>query len=203
MTTVSPVHVPRRADPIPSDTIVMAAQAMEELDVGAIPVCDGDKLVGMVTDRDIAVRAVARSLDGSTKLSEVMSGNGRCGTEDQSVEQLLAAMAQAQIRRMPMVDGKRKRVGVVSIGDIAAKDCNDKTGVAESLGDISAQTAPDATADPLLRRGRMVLFNSRTCVVLHRHFTQRCLHWEPERNRRAHVCRHPTKRRDAAHGGAG
>ncbi|MFC5497235.1 CBS domain-containing protein [Caenimonas terrae] len=130
----------------PSDTVMMAAQAMEHLDVGAIPVCDGDKLVGMVTDRDIVLRAVARSLDGSTKLSEVMSREVHCATEGQSVEQVLAAMAQAQIRRMPVVDDKRKLVGIVSLGDIAAKDSADKAGVAQSLGDISAQTAPDRKA---------------------------------------------------------
>jgi CBS domain-containing protein len=143
MTTVSQVMTRGVRTLSPSDTVVMAARAMDELNVGVIPVYDGEKLVGMVTDRDIVVRGVAQSLDGSTRLSEVMSGNVRWVTEDQSVEQVLGAMAQAQIRRMPVVDGKQRLVGIVSIGDIAAKDRNDDVEVAESLGDISSPAAPD------------------------------------------------------------
>jgi len=143
MTTVSKVMTRAVRTLSPADTVVMAAQLMDELDVGVIPVCDGDKLVGMVTDRDIVVRAVARSLDGSTKLSEVMSGDVRCASEEQSADQVLRAMALGQIRRMPVVDGQQRLVGIVSIGDIASKDRNDDADVAESLGDISSPATPD------------------------------------------------------------
>ena len=144
MTTVSQVMTRGVRTLSPTDTVVMAARLMDELNVGVIPVCDGEKLVGMVTDRDIVVRAVAESRDGkSTRLSDVMSTNVRCATEDQPIDQVLGTMAQAQIRRMPVVDAKQRLVGIVTIGDIAAKDRNDGAEVAESLGDISSPAAPD------------------------------------------------------------
>jgi CBS domain-containing protein len=146
MTTVSQVMTRGVRTLSPTDTVVMAAQAMDELNVGVIPVCDGDKLVGMVTDRDIVVRGVAQSLDGGTLLSEVMSANVRCATEDQGIDEVLGAMAKAQIRRMPVVDGRQRLVGIVSIGDIASKERDDDAEVAESLGDISSPAAPDRAA---------------------------------------------------------
>jgi predicted transcriptional regulator len=128
----------------PSDTVARAAQAMDELNVGVIPVCEGDKLVGMVTDRDIIVRGVAQERDiRSTKLADVMSTNVRCAKEDQDVEEVLSQMAETQIRRMPVVDRQDKLVGIVSIGDIADKDPEDEESLAASLGDISSPAQPD------------------------------------------------------------
>ena len=128
----------------PSDTVAKAAQAMDELNVGVIPVCDGDKLVGMVTDRDIVVRGVARGGDmKTTKLADVMSTNVRSAKEDQDVDEVLGQMADAQIRRLPVVDGKQRLVGIVTLGDIADKDPDDSAGVASSLADISSPAKPD------------------------------------------------------------
>jgi CBS domain-containing protein len=147
MTTVSQVMTRGVRTLSPTDTVMMAAQVMDELNVGVIPVCDGEKLVGMVTDRDIVVRGVAQALDGkSTRLSDVMSTHVRCATEDQQVEEVLGTMAEAQIRRMPVVDDKQLLVGIVTIGDIAAKDRDDDAEVADSLGDISSPAAPDRKA---------------------------------------------------------
>ena len=145
MTTVSQVMTRGVRTLSPSDTVLQAAKLMDELNVGVIPVCDGDKLLGMVTDRDIVVRGVAQSLDGSAKLSDVMSANVRCASEGQDVDEVLGAMAKAQIRRMPVVDGKQKLVGIVSIGDIASKDKDkgDQLEVAASLGGISSPAAPE------------------------------------------------------------
>jgi len=131
----------------PQDPVVLAAQAMDELNVGAIPVCEGDKLVGMVTDRDIVVRGVAQARDPQgMKLAEVMSGNVRSAREDEDVDTVLSRMAEAQVRRMPVVDGQQHLVGILSIGDIASKDPDSEEDVALSLGDISEPAEPDRSS---------------------------------------------------------
>lgn len=129
----------------PDDTVVQAARTMDELNVGVIPVCDGDRLVGMVTDRDIVVRGVAmENVDvRSIKLADVMSGHVRCAREEDDVEQVLGEMADAQIRRLPVVDGQQRLVGIVSLGDIAAKDPGDESEMADSLSEISQPAEPD------------------------------------------------------------
>ena len=128
----------------PSDSVVEAARCMDELNVGVIPVCEGEKLVGMVTDRDIVVRGVAQKGEiGSMKLADVMSGHVRCANPDDDVDQVLGEMAEAQIRRLPVVDGNQRLVGIVSLGDIAAKNPDDEVDVAMSLGDISTPAEPD------------------------------------------------------------
>ena len=130
----------------PQDTVVLAAQAMDELNVGVIPVCEGDKLVGMVTDRDIVVRGVAQEADTtSMRLADVMSTNVRCATEDEDVDEVLDEMARNQIRRMPVVDRKAHLVGIITLGDIAAKT-HEEMDVAHSLGDISEPASPDRSS---------------------------------------------------------
>jgi CBS domain-containing protein len=117
---------------------------MDELNVGVIPVCEGEKVVGMVTDRDIVVRGVARKVDTrSMKLVDVMSTDVRCAHEDDDIDQVLGQMAQTQIRRMPVLDRKEQLVGIVSLGDIAAKDPEGEQDIALSLGDISSPAEPD------------------------------------------------------------
>jgi CBS domain-containing protein len=128
----------------PSDSVVEAAKAMDELNVGVIPICEGEKLVGMVTDRDIVVRGLARDLDGkTTRLADVMSTSVRTVHEDDDVDEVLSQMADSQIRRLPVVDQEDRLVGIVSLGDIAAKDPDDEADVAMSLGDISSPAEPD------------------------------------------------------------
>jgi CBS domain-containing protein len=120
----------------PGDSVVRAAQLMEELNVGAIPVCEGQRLVGMLTDRDIVVRGVALGLGGQgATLAEIMSRDVKSCLEEESVDDVLNTMSIHQIRRMPVVDKKQQLVGIVSLGDIAARvrDLH----VAESLGEIS------------------------------------------------------------------
>ena len=139
MTTVADVMTRGVRSMNPSDPVVLAAQAMDELNVGVIPVCEGEKLVGMVTDRDIVVRGVAQEADPkSLKLADVMSTNVRCAMEDEDVDDVLSEMADSQIRRMPVVDQKQRLVGIVSLGDIADKDPEDEVDVATSLADISS-----------------------------------------------------------------
>jgi CBS domain-containing protein len=144
MTMVSDVMTRDVRTMKPTDSVVDAARCMDELNVGVIPVCDGDKLVGMVTDRDIVVRGVAQQGELKTmKLADVMSGHVRCAREADDVDQVLSEMADAQIRRMAVVDGNQKLVGIVSLGDIAAKNPDDEVDVAMSLGDISTPAEPD------------------------------------------------------------
>ena len=144
MTTVADVMTRGVRTMAPSDTIVQAAQAMDELNVGVIPVCEGQKLVGMVTDRDIVVRGVAQEVDPKTmKLADVMSTNVRCAREDDDIDGVLSEMASTQIRRMPVVDGRDQLVGIVTLGDIAAKDIGDEEELAVSLSDISSPAEPD------------------------------------------------------------
>lgn len=144
MTTVADVMTRGVRTMAPSDTVVQAAQAMDELNVGVIPVCEGQKLVGMVTDRDIVVRGVAQEGDPKTlKLADVMSTNVRCAREDDDIDDVLSEMASTQIRRMPVVDGRERLVGIVTLGDIAAKDIGDEEDLAVSLSDISSPAEPD------------------------------------------------------------
>ena len=120
----------------PSDSVIRAAQAMEELNVGAVPVCDGQRLVGMLTDRDIVVRGVAQGMaDVDTKVSEIMSREVKWCLQDQPVDEVLGVMSQHQIRRMPVVDAQHQLVGIVSVGDIATKA--EESPVADLLSEIS------------------------------------------------------------------
>ena len=143
MTTVADVMTRGVKTLSPSDTVVQAAKAMAELNVGSIPVCDGRKLQGIVTDRDIAVRVVAQGLDAqATKLSEIMSTGVHWTGEGQDVEEALQEMASRQIRRLPVVDADKQLVGILSIGDIATRGANDEAAVGESLSEISEPARP-------------------------------------------------------------
>ncbi len=103
----------------PNATLQEAAEKMEALDVGPLPVCDGDRLVGMITDRDIAVRAVADGRDpGSTTVDDVMSRDPVTLTPDQSVDDAIQIVREHNVRRVPVVQDGRP-VGIVSIGDLA------------------------------------------------------------------------------------
>ena len=147
MTTVAEVMTRDVRTLGPDDSVVDAARCMDELNVGVIPVCQGEKLVGVVTDRDIVVRGVAQQGSvGSMKLADVMSAHVRCAHEDDELDRVLSEMAEAQIRRMPVVDGNGRLIGIVSLGDIAAKNPEDEADVAMSLGDISSPAEPDRSA---------------------------------------------------------
>ena len=126
----------------PSDTLQSAAQAMEALDIGSVPVCDGQRLVGMVTDRDIAIRAIAQGLPAqSTTVSQVMSGDVKWCYEDQTVEEATYLMQQAQIRRLPVVDRDKRLVGMLALGDVSVKA--DAAQAASALQGISNPSEPD------------------------------------------------------------
>src|SRR5688572_23802737 len=101
----------------PDDTIQAAARIMAEIDAGVLPVAEGEKLVGMITDRDIAIRAVAQGQGPDSRVSDVMSDEVLFCYEDDDTEDVLDNMAEQQIRRMPVVDREQQLVGIISIGD--------------------------------------------------------------------------------------
>lgn len=106
----------------PNATLRRAAQLMQELDVGALPVCRGNVLVGMVTDRDITIRGVAAGLSPDTaRVSEVMTDELQFCTVDQDTEEVMRTMGGAQVRRLPVVNLDKELVGIVSIGDLALR----------------------------------------------------------------------------------
>lgn len=109
----------------PSHTIRDASHMMAELDVGAIPVSDKDQLVGMITDRDIALRAVALGLGPDTKIREVMSPNVLYCFEDQDVEDVAQNMGDIQVRRLPVLNREKRLVGIISLGDLAKPETSD------------------------------------------------------------------------------
>jgi CBS domain-containing protein len=144
MTTVADLMTPEPITIGPHDSVQRAAQLMDELNVGSLPVCHGDRLLGIVTDRDITVRATAAGLDpATTEVDLVMSDRVRCCSHLQSAADVLRLMASVQIRRLPVLDDDDKLVGIVSLGDLAARQ---PEGVQDTLRRISTPSEPDRAA---------------------------------------------------------
>ena len=114
----------------PSQTIREAALRMLECDIGALPVGEHDRLVGMLTDRDIAVRAVAVGLSPDTPISEVMSRDVKYYFDNEELKDVASNMGAVQVRRMPVVDRDKRLVGIVSLGDVAVCEKPQTTGKA-------------------------------------------------------------------------
>ena len=103
----------------PDQTAREAANFMLNSDAGSIPVTEGDRLIGMITDRDIAVRGVALGHGPDTPVSEIMTSGIICAREDDSVEDVASKMSEAQVRRLPVIDDSEKLIGIVSLGDLS------------------------------------------------------------------------------------
>ena len=130
----------------PHESLQRAAQIMDELNVGVLPAGHGDQLEGMVTDRDIVVRAVSAGLPvDSTPVSEVMSTNVQWCYEDEDIEDVMDRMRDVQIRRVPVKDRQEHLVGMVSLGDIATKSA-DEDEVKDTLEGISQPSQPDRSS---------------------------------------------------------
>jgi CBS domain-containing protein len=106
----------------PEQSIQKAAQCMCDMDVGALPVAENDRLVGMVTDRDITVRAVALGKSVNTPVREVMSTDVRYCFEDEMVSDVADNMADQQVRRLPVLNRSKRLVGILTIGDLAVSE---------------------------------------------------------------------------------
>lgn len=125
----------------PDSSIRDAAKKMAKLDVGALPVCDGERLVGMVTDRDIAVRAVAEGRDpDTTTVRDCMSPKIVYCFEDQSLDEARQVMEEKQIRRLPVISRDKQLVGILAIGDLAIKT-DEVRQLGETLQEISQPAA--------------------------------------------------------------
>lgn len=117
------------------DNVYEVAVKMKELNVGAIPIVDNEKLVGMITDRDIVLRCVAEKHPASSKVEDIMSSHLVTVTRDAEAREAARLMAEHQIRRLPVVEGE-KLVGIVSLGDFAVRHLTDDQ-AGEALTDIS------------------------------------------------------------------
>jgi CBS domain-containing protein len=103
----------------PDVSIQEAARMMAELDAGVLPVSDGQRLLGMITDRDIAVRAVAQGKGPDAKVRDAMTTDVKYCFEDQQVNEVARNMAEIKVQRLPVMDRDKRLVGIVSLGDIA------------------------------------------------------------------------------------
>ena len=122
----------------PGDDLRSAAQLMEKKDFGMVPVGQNDRLVGMLSDRDITIRAVARGLaPDKCKVRDVMTKDVKYVYEDESVADVSRNMSQLQVRRLPVLNRDKRLVGIVSLGDLALKEPKP---AADALHEISQHT---------------------------------------------------------------
>lgn len=125
----------------PDDSLQHAAQLMRDLNIGALPACNGKRLVGMITDRDITIRAVAEGQSpSSARVADVMSSEVSWCFADQTVDDVLQQMGNQQIRRIPVINRNMELVGVVSLGDLSSVEGVDTD---HTLEEISAPLPPD------------------------------------------------------------
>ena len=120
----------------PDATIADAAKSMRDGDFGMMPVGEDDRMIGAISDRDIAVRAIAAGLDGNAKVRDVMSDGVCWAYDDEPVQRAAEIMAEKQIRRLPIVNRDKRLVGIVSLGDIAVERTEQKP-AARALNAIS------------------------------------------------------------------
>ena len=114
----------------PGQSIREVAKIMDDIDAGAVPVGENDRLVGMITDRDIAIRAVAAGKGPDTPVRDVMSKDVKYVFDDEDLEHVAQNMADIQVRRLPVVNRDKRLVGIISIGDVAQKEDTRTTGEA-------------------------------------------------------------------------
>jgi CBS domain-containing protein len=133
----------RHTEVVPSDFVLRdAALKMQQFDVGTLPIKDGDRLVGMLTDRDITVRAIAEGRDPTkTQVREVMTPQVVYCFEDQDVSEVAKVMQEKQIRRLPILNREKRLVGIVSLGDLAVHSGKEKL-VSKTIKEVSEPAEP-------------------------------------------------------------
>ncbi len=132
----------------PDQTIREAATAMCECDTGVLPIGENDRLIGMITDRDIAIRAVAEGKGPDTRIRDVMSPDVKYCYEDDDVDEVARNMAEIQVRRLPVLSREKRLVGIVALGDLACgRDTSDEattalSGISRAGGQHSQSAEP-------------------------------------------------------------
>jgi len=125
----------------PNDSLKDAAEKMRTLNVGPLPVCDGDRLKGIITDRDIVVRAVSQGMDpNNTRVSQAMTGELEYVYEDEDISKVARKMKDEQLRRILVVNRDKRLVGIVSLGDLAEAMSTEEAG--KTLESISEPSQP-------------------------------------------------------------
>ena len=119
----------------PTESIRNVAKIMAKIDAGSLPVGENDRLVGMITDRDIAIRAVAQGKAPTTKVRDIMSEEVLYCYDDQDLDEVAKNMSEMKIRRLPVVNREKRLVGIISLGDLARNEDAGKTG--ETVSHIS------------------------------------------------------------------
>jgi CBS domain-containing protein len=114
----------------PDDTLKDAAQAMAALGVGLLPVTDNDRLVGMISDRDIAIRGIGMGRGPEGRVGDVMTADVKYCYDDQDLEEVSANMGEIQVRRLPVLNRNKQLVGIIALGDIALIQGGNGTGAA-------------------------------------------------------------------------
>lgn len=126
----------------PDQSIADAAKLMAELDTGVLPVATDERLVGMITDRDIAIRAVAQGRAPDTRVQDVMTRDVKYCYEDEDVDAVVRNMSDIQIRRLPVMSRDKRLVGIIALGDIATTGMARKAG--KALEGVSQSGKPKA-----------------------------------------------------------
>ncbi len=119
----------------PDQPVQQAASFMLNADAGSIPVTDGGRLIGMITDRDIAVRGVAKGYGPDTPVRELMTDDVICARADDDIDDIAAKMSDAQVRRLPVIGSDERLCGIVSLGDLSRNA--DQDAASEALEGIS------------------------------------------------------------------
>lgn len=132
---ISEVMTPNPKTVKPTDSLQTAAQIMRDEDTGVVPVVEEGRVTGMLTDRDIVIRAIADG-DYSAKVSDIVSDDVISATPDMATSEAAELMGEHQIRRLPVVDSADQLVGIVSLGDLAVKERKDSR-MGETLEEIS------------------------------------------------------------------
>lgn len=126
----------------PDATLQQAAVRMRELDVGSLPVCENERLIGVVTDRDITVRSVAAGRDPRTeKVRAAMSPQVVYCFDDNDIADVAEVMHEKQVRRLPVLDHDKRLIGIVALGDLAAEDGAEEL-AGHALEGISSPSSP-------------------------------------------------------------